>query len=72
VAIAQGSVAGVASYSIGQVAKVYLAQGATWSDTGPKAVVQDILETLDETSILNRIKTELAAKLGQPRARSDG
>jgi GTP-binding protein Era len=67
VAIAQGSVAGVASYSIGQVAKVYFANGATWNQDSPKAVVQDILQSLDEQSILNRLKAELAAKLtGRP------
>lgn len=63
VAIAQASVAGVSSYSIGQISKVYLAHGATWGEAGPKAVIQDILASLDEQSILNRIKTELLEKL---------
>lgn len=31
--------------------------------TGPKAVVSHILDSLDETSILNRIKEELSTKL---------
>lgn len=64
VAITQASVAGVSSYGIGQVAKAYLANGATWGPDGPKAVVSRILASLDETSILNRIKEELVAKLG--------
>lgn len=64
VAITQASVAGVSSYGIGQVAKTYLANGATWGPDGPKAVVSRILASLDETSILNRIKAELVAKLG--------
>jgi hypothetical protein len=48
---------------IGQVTKVYLANGASWGPDGPKAVVSRILSSLDETSILNRIKGELEAKL---------
>ena len=63
VAIAQGGVAGVSSYAIGQVTKTYLANGASWGEQSPKAVVQKILDSLDEKSILNRIKSELRAKL---------
>ncbi|MEB3277652.1 MAG: GTP-binding protein [Lyngbya sp.] len=63
VAITQAGVAGVSSYAIGQVTKTYLANGASWGDEGPKAVVKRILASLDETSILNRIKAELQAKL---------
>ncbi|MGF1591298.1 MAG: GTP-binding protein [Pleurocapsa sp.] len=63
VAIAQGGVAGVSSYAIGQVTKTYLANGASWGEQSPKIVVQKILDSLDERSILNRIKSELRAKL---------
>ncbi|AFZ26580.1 small GTP-binding protein domain protein [Cylindrospermum stagnale PCC 7417] len=63
VALTQAGVAGVSSYGIGQVTKAYLANGATWGPDGPKAVVSRILATLDETSILNRIKDELQLKL---------
>jgi hypothetical protein len=63
VAITQAGVAGVSSYGIGQVTKAYLANGATWGPEGPKAVVSRILSTLDETSILNRIKDELLTKV---------
>ena len=63
VAIAQGSVAGVSSYAIGQITKTYLANGASWGEQSPKAVVKKILDSLDETSILNRIKSELKTKL---------
>ncbi|MEA5581819.1 GTP-binding protein [Nodularia harveyana UHCC-0300] len=63
VAITQAGVAGVSSYGIGQVTKVYLANGATWGDEGPKAVISRILENLDEKSILNRIKEELQQKV---------
>ncbi|BAZ28492.1 hypothetical protein NIES4074_09250 [Cylindrospermum sp. NIES-4074] len=63
VALTQAGVAGVSSYGIGQVTKAYLANGATWGPDGPKAVVSRILATLDEASILNRIKDELQLKL---------
>ncbi|MBD2014443.1 DUF697 domain-containing protein [Microcoleus sp. FACHB-53] len=63
VALTQAGVAGVSSYGIGQVSKSYLANGASWGPDGPKAVVTRILSSLDETSILNRIKGELEAKL---------
>jgi GTPase len=65
IALTQAGVAGVSCYAIGQVTKTYLANGATWGPDGPKAVVDRILDSLDETSILNRIKAELAAKLGK-------
>ena len=63
VALTQAGVAGVSSYGIGQVTKAYLANGASWGPDGPKVVVNRILASLDETSILNRIKDELRAKL---------
>ncbi|MBD2210713.1 DUF697 domain-containing protein [Nostoc linckia FACHB-104] len=63
VAVTQAGVAGVSSYGIGQVTKAYLANGATWGPDGPKAVISKILATLDEASILNRIKEELLTKV---------
>ena len=65
VAIAQGGVAGVSCYAIGQVTKTYLANGASWGEQSPKIVVKKILDSLDEESILNRIKAELSAKLNR-------
>jgi GTPase len=63
VAMAQAGVAGLSTYGIGQVTKTYLTNGSNWGPEGPKAVVRNILDSLDETSILNRIKQELRAKL---------
>lgn len=67
VAVTQAAVVGVATYGIGLVTKQYLANGATWGAEGPKPVVSRILDNLDETSILNRIKAELAQKLQSKR-----
>lgn len=63
VAITQAGVAGVSSYAIGQVTKVYLANGASFGPDGPKVIVNRILASLDEQSILSRIKDELRAKI---------
>lgn len=63
VAITQAGVAGVSSYGIGQVTKAYLANGASWGPDGPKAVISRILSSLDESTILGRIKDELRAKI---------
>ncbi len=63
VALTQASVAGVASYAIGQIAKTYLAADASWGESGPKVVVLQILDSLDETSILHRVKDELRSQI---------
>ncbi len=63
VALTQAGVAGVSSYAIGQVTKIYLANGASWGAEGPRAVMQKIVNSLDEASIINRIKGELTEKL---------
>lgn len=63
IAASQAAVAGVSSYGIGQITKHYVANGATWGPNSPKTVVQEILASIDQTYILNRIKSELSAKL---------
>ncbi len=63
VALAQATVSGVSTYAIAQVTKTYLANGATWGKDGPKAVITEILSELDEDSIMQQIRSELATKL---------
>ncbi|MEM9214304.1 MAG: GTP-binding protein [Cyanobacteria bacterium P01_F01_bin.150] len=70
VAIAQAGVAGVATYAIGQICKQYLANGASWGKDGPKASIKTILNSLDEASILHRVKSELEERLRQSPAGS--
>ena len=65
VAVTQATVVGVATYGIGLVTQQYLANGAQWGPNGPKPVVHNILENLDEASILNRIKAEITGKLNR-------
>ncbi|MDG2989656.1 DUF697 domain-containing protein [Candidatus Synechococcus calcipolaris G9] len=63
VAMTQGAIAGVSSYGIGQVTKAYLANGAAWGPAGPKTVVRNILNTMDQTYVLSRLKQELHGRL---------
>ena len=62
VALTQASIAGVSTYAIGQITKTYLAKGASWGDDSPKSVITRILATIDEHSIVDRIKQELGTK----------
>jgi small GTP-binding protein len=60
---AQGSVAYYGTYMVGRVAERYFAQGKSWGAGGPKAVVQEILESVDRDSVLARAREDLAARL---------
>ncbi|MGB2925185.1 MAG: GTP-binding protein [Limnothrix sp.] len=66
VAVTQGAVAGLSTKIIGQASKTYLANGGSWAGENPKMIVQNIIDSLDEKSILHRLKQELTAKL-QPK-----
>ncbi len=59
IALTQAGIAGVATYTIGQVTKTYLANGASWGEDSPKSVIAQILVTIDEHSIVDRIRQEL-------------
>jgi hypothetical protein len=56
-------VAGWGSYIVGQAAKVYFEQGASWGGHSPKPVIARILETTDKQSVLARLKEEVRNKL---------
>ncbi|MEM8716303.1 MAG: GTP-binding protein [Cyanobacteria bacterium P01_A01_bin.3] len=63
VAATQAAVAGVSSYAIGKATAYYLARGASWGPQGPKSTIAQILETVDDESIVARIKGELSSKI---------
>jgi GTPase len=63
VALTQASIAGVATYTIGQITKTYIANGASWGENSPKSVISQILDTIDKHSIVDRIKQELGSRL---------
>lgn len=62
-ALPQGAAAGYGSFIVGQAAKYYLEHGASWGGEAPKAVVTRILQTTDKASVLERLKTEIKAKM---------
>jgi GTPase len=62
-AAAQGAVAYYGTYMIGRVAEQYFAQGKSWGTGGPKAVVQEILESVDRDSVLAQARQDLADRL---------
>lgn len=65
IALTQATVAGVATYAIGQVTRTYLVNGASWGKQGPKAVISKIISDLDEQSIMAHLKQELTKKLNR-------
>ena len=70
VALAQGAIAGLSTYAIGKIANRYLLQGASWGPLGIKATIAQILADLDEATILQRLKTEIAARLASGNAKA--
>ena len=61
---AQGAIAYYSTYVVGQIAAEYLAKGKSWGDSGPKAVVQNILDSLDRDTVLRDARKEIQARLG--------
>ncbi len=61
--LAQGAVAWYSTLVVGKVAEDYLAKGKSWGDTGPKLVVQNILDSLDRDSIMSDAKEEIVEYL---------
>ncbi|HIK20854.1 MAG TPA: DUF697 domain-containing protein [Synechococcus sp. M44_DOE_062] len=64
VALTQAVLAGFSCYAIGESARRYLAQGASWGPEGPKAAIAQILADLDEASITARLREEIRRKIG--------
>ena len=62
-AIPQGAAAGYGSYIVGEAARYYFENGASWGNESPKAVVQRILSQTDKQSVMDRLKGELLKKL---------
>ena len=49
---AQGALAYYATYLVGKIAEEYFIRGKSWGEKGPKQVAKDIVNGLDENSIL--------------------
>jgi GTPase len=61
---AQGAIAWYSTYVVGRVASEYLASGKSWGSGGPKRVVRDILDSLDQDTVLKEARREIRARLG--------
>ena len=59
----QGAAAGYGSYIVGQAARFYFQNGASWGDQAPKQIVTQILENTDRQSILEQLKSEIRKKI---------
>jgi len=64
-AAAQGSIAYYATIVLGRVTEEWLAQGKSWGQRGPKVVVQEIVDSLDKTSIIQEGREAIMEKLGR-------
>lgn len=58
-AATQGAIAWYSTLVIGRVAETWLVNGKSWGDTGPKLVVQSILDDLDRDSVMKEAKQEI-------------
>lgn len=57
--LAQGAVAWYSTLVVGRVAEDYLAKGKSWGESGPKLIVQNILDSLDRDSVMSDAKEEI-------------
>ncbi len=62
-AAAQGAVAYYSTLIVGRVAAEYLSKGKSWGESGPKKVVQKILDSLDRDTVLRDARREIRARL---------
>jgi len=60
---AQGAIAYYSTLIVGRVAAEYLSKGKSWGESGPKLVVQKILDSLDRDTVLKDAKREIKARL---------
>lgn len=60
---AQGALAWYATYVTGQAAKSWFAKGKSWGAEGPRATVNEILDSVDQDSILHTARNEILNKL---------
>jgi uncharacterized protein len=57
--VIQGGIAGYGAYMVGKAAQAYLATGTTWGQFGANTVIQEILDRVDDATILSRLRDEL-------------
>ena len=55
----QGAIAGYGAYMVGKAARDYLAAGTTWGQLGANTVIKEILDRVDDATIISRLRDEL-------------
>lgn len=63
---AQGTLAWYATYVTGQAAESWFAKGKSWGSEGPKDTINEILDSLDQESILRSARNDIVSKLKKP------
>jgi uncharacterized protein len=58
----QGAIAGYGAYMVGKAAQTYLEAGCTWGQLGANTVIQEILDRVDDATIISRLRDELLPK----------
>jgi len=60
---AQGSLAWYATYVTGRAAETWFAKGKSWGSEGPRETINEILDALDQDSILQTARGDIVKKL---------
>ncbi len=55
----QAAVAGYGAYMVGKAAQTYLEEGCTWGQLGANTVIKEILDRVDDATIISRLRDEL-------------
>ncbi len=55
----QGAIAGYGAYAVGTASQLYLEAGCTWGELGANTIVKQILDRVDDTTIISRLRDEL-------------
>jgi uncharacterized protein len=58
-AVIQGAIGCYGAYSVGRATQVYLEAGCTWGQLGANTVMQEILDRVDDATIISRLRDEL-------------
>lgn len=67
----QGAIAGYGAYAVGKASQVYLAEGCNWGQLGANTVIQEILDRVEDTTIISRLRDELLPPSSENSTRSD-
>ena len=60
---AQGALAWYATYVTGHAAETWFAKGKSWGSEGPRETINEILDSLDQDSILRSARSDIMGKL---------